>query len=36
MLRKADEAAVKEDGWAPLSNVGEFLQKNESSFDERN
>jgi hypothetical protein len=36
LLRKAVEAAAKDDGWALLANVGHFLQKNESSFDERN
>jgi uncharacterized LabA/DUF88 family protein len=36
MLKTAVEAAMRDDGWAALSTVGSVLQKNESSFDERN
>ncbi|NJO13678.1 MAG: NYN domain-containing protein, partial [Gammaproteobacteria bacterium] len=36
LLRKAVEAAAKDDGWAPLSGIGNFLQKNDPTFDSRN
>jgi uncharacterized LabA/DUF88 family protein len=36
LLRKAVEAAAREDGWASLAAVGSTLQKTDSSFDERN
>ena len=36
LLIAAITAAAKEDGWAPLSNVGSLVLKNNPSFDSRN
>lgn len=36
LLNSAIAAVAQEDGWAPLSTVGELLLKNDPSFDPRN
>lgn len=36
MLRTAVTAALRDNGWAPLSTVGSLIMKNHSSFDPRN
>ena len=36
LLTNAITAAVREDGWAPLSGVGSLIVKNSPSFDPRN
>jgi uncharacterized LabA/DUF88 family protein len=36
LLTDATTAAVRDDGWAPLSTVGSLVAKNSSSFDSRN
>jgi hypothetical protein len=36
LLKKAIEDSTKESGWALLSSVGAYLQKNDPSFDSRN